>query len=156
MPADQDKKYFGKFKFKKAFLEHRFQAKTIRNLAFAAVEGGTWPEQKLVMRHPQCPLFVLELYANHPRWYVRIVAMLNQTNWRRFIERAMQDKKSTVRFCAYRRAIHEGYNVPEVHEMIKKDKDLRGYRRMLLNQLGYSVPGYAAAGDPTPDRPMDL
>jgi hypothetical protein len=130
----ETKMYFDKFKSKKAFLRHRFQAGTIRKLAFNAM--GDWSRESLVLRHPQCPLEFVELYATSPRWYVRIVAMLSQPHWSRFIKRALKDPKSTVRFCAYRRALFEEYkDINVLVEMIKADNGLRGYQGYLLNTL---------------------
>lgn len=126
-------KYFGKFTSKKAFLRANLRPSTLRR--YMAASRSDWVAQSLILRHRNTPVDIVDRYARHNLWYVRIVAMLSQSRWRRYIDRALADKKSTVRFCAYRRAEFESYMpLATLTSAVISDKNLRGYRFMLLRQ----------------------
>ena len=111
--------------FKKDYWQSSFDTDTLRQ--FAAIN---WDATKMVLKHRNCPEDLREHYAQSPRWYERLVAMLaapaRATHWRR----ALGDSKSTVRAAAVRAALHEEYIPDEqLNRLIMNDEAIHGYFR---------------------------
>lgn len=122
---------FGQFNSQKAFLSADLTPEFLRDLS---ADPTDWFSQKLILRHKNCPVEIVDKFSKSKHWYKRIVAMLQRDRWTQWIEIAMQDPKSTVRFCAYKRALFENYQVDRVLQLIKADERLGGYRSMLLGE----------------------
>lgn len=115
-------KYY-KYNSQKSFLASNTKGAVIRRLF------ETEPQhEKLWLKHKNCPVDIVEDFATNGVWYKRITAMLAQCRWEKYIERAMRDSKSTVRYCAYKRAFFQNYKVKYVIQLIKADKYLGGYK----------------------------
>jgi hypothetical protein len=124
--------YFSEFNSQKEFLEHQFESAAIKELVFKNLDSDMI---KLILEHPQCPDYIVEKFSNHSRADLRIAAMLSLVWWPKYIERALKDPKAIVRFSAFRRAMFEGYRLPELRSMIQQDNWLGRYKALLLEEL---------------------
>ena len=96
-----------------------------------------WSRIKPLILHQDCPDRIKHFYTMHPKWYIRLTAMLNKFSWRKYVVQATNDEKSTVRAAAYRRLLENiGESPIKALDLLKKmEEDKRTHNYFDMNDI---------------------